>query len=360
MKRFTTLIRKPVKRQGAEQYILITLLSFASSVTLTRIFLELTGYPQLGGGELHIAHVLWGGLLLFVASMFPLVAANRWAFTVSAVLSGMGVGLFIDEVGKFITSSNDYFYPLAAPIIYAFFLLVVLVYLRVRRPPTRSPRAELFRSLDELEEVLEHDLDQTERADLEARLSAVADQRDEPQLAALARAILDVLPGLTLVPSMPTFLDRSLDIWKNVETRWVTLTRLRAMLAGGMFALGIVAISKLINALPMQSTRNSLESVLIHLVTGGQIRGFSGISWFLISTAIEAAVGLVLVISAILLVSGNDRLAVNFGFASLLLALSAVNLLVFYFDQFSTILTALIEFSLLVGLGYYRYCTRQV
>jgi hypothetical protein len=126
-------IRKPVKREGAEQYLVITLLSFAAAVILIRLFLELTGYPQVGNSELHIAHVLWGGLLLFVASLLPLIFANRWVYRAGALLAGVGVGLFIDEVGKFITQSNNYFYPAAAPIIYAFFLLIVLLYLQVRR-----------------------------------------------------------------------------------------------------------------------------------------------------------------------------------------------------------------------------------
>lgn len=55
-------IRNPVRRPAAERYLLITLLSFAMSVSLTRLFLELSGYPQLGSGTLHIAHVLWGSL----------------------------------------------------------------------------------------------------------------------------------------------------------------------------------------------------------------------------------------------------------------------------------------------------------
>src|SRR5919199_5617889 len=137
-------IRKPVKREAAEQYLIITLLSFAASIILIRLFLELTGYPQVGNSELHIAHVLWGGLLLFVASLLPLVFANRWVYKVGALLAGVGVGLFIDEVGKFIPQKNDYFYPAAAPIIYAFFLLTVLIYLQVRRPRSRDARAELY------------------------------------------------------------------------------------------------------------------------------------------------------------------------------------------------------------------------
>src|SRR5512143_3428729 len=120
---FSRHFRRPVKREGAEKYLLVTLLSFGASVTLTRLFLELTGYPQLGGGELHIAHALWGGLLLYIASLLPLILANRWTYMAGAILAGTGVGLFIDEVGKFITQSNNYFYPLAAPIVYAFFLM---------------------------------------------------------------------------------------------------------------------------------------------------------------------------------------------------------------------------------------------
>ncbi len=112
-----------VRRDSAERYLSVVLLSFAASVSLTRLFLSLTGYPQIGGGELHIAHALWGGLLLFIAALLPLIIANRWVFGTSATLAGIGVGLFIDEVGKFITQRNDYFYPAAAPIIYTFFLL---------------------------------------------------------------------------------------------------------------------------------------------------------------------------------------------------------------------------------------------
>jgi len=81
--------RSLVPRQGAERYVLITLVSFAFSVITIRLFLQLTGYPQLGNASLHIAHVLWGGLLLFIGGLLPLVLANAWAYTTGAVLNGI-------------------------------------------------------------------------------------------------------------------------------------------------------------------------------------------------------------------------------------------------------------------------------
>ena len=155
-----------VRRLGAERYLRRTLIWFALTVIAVRLALAATGYPKLGGGELHIAHVLWGGLFLFGAALSPLLFANRWALGTSAVLAGIGVGLFIDEVGKFLTQTNDYFFPPAAPIIYAVFLLTLLLYLRVREEPARTVRHDLYAALDNLPHFLDHDLDARRYAEL--------------------------------------------------------------------------------------------------------------------------------------------------------------------------------------------------
>src|SRR4030042_1493837 len=99
MSRWVSRIRRPVRRVGVELYLLLMLLSFGGSVAFTRLLLELTGYPQLGGGGIHIAHVLWGGLLLYLAALLPLIFANRWVYIAGAVLAGLGVGLFIGGGG---------------------------------------------------------------------------------------------------------------------------------------------------------------------------------------------------------------------------------------------------------------------
>lgn len=131
---------------SAERSLLIMLIGFAISVIATRWFLAFTGYPKIGGGDLHIAHALWGGALLFIGGLLPLVWTGKRVHDIAAGVVGIGMGLFIDEVGKFITTRNDYFYPAAAPIIYSTFLLATVLFLWVRRRrregTPRGPAAE--------------------------------------------------------------------------------------------------------------------------------------------------------------------------------------------------------------------------
>lgn len=115
------------------------IVAFVATVVGTRWYLDATGYPQIGGGDIHVAHVLWGGLLLVAGSMLVLIVDGGRALAGAAILAGVGTGLFIDELGKFITASNDYFYPLAAPLIYGLILTLVVVLLVLRRRPDRGP-----------------------------------------------------------------------------------------------------------------------------------------------------------------------------------------------------------------------------
>lgn len=91
-----------------------------------RFFLALTGYPRIGSGGIHIAHMLWGGLLMLVALMLLLSFLDRSVHHVAAVIAGLGFGTFIDEIGKFITADNDYFYRPAISLIYGSFVVAFL------------------------------------------------------------------------------------------------------------------------------------------------------------------------------------------------------------------------------------------
>lgn len=354
MNRFRSAVRRPVRRVGAEQYLIITLFSFAVSVSLTRLFLEITGYPQIGGEKYHIAHVLWGGLLLFIAALLPLLYANRWSYTVGAVLTGAGVGLFIDEVGKFITANNDYFSPLAAPIIYASFLLVVLIYLQVKRAIPKEPRSELFAVLDALEEVVEHDLDEQEYAELINRLNWIGQQEKNPELSRFARGLQELLQGLQIKPEMPSRLERLNDFWNKLADRWFTRRRLKAILIGGLLALCMVSLSTFIEAMQSGLLPTRFDSFLELLITRQGASSLNTLYWQLARTLLELIAALLLLAAACFLIVGKDRLGVFVGNLAIIFSLTVVNLLVFYFDQFSTIILAVMQFTLFLMLTQYK------
>lgn len=358
MQPLTTQIRRPVEREGAEYYVRLLLISFAASVALTRLFLELTGYPQLGNQTLHIAHLLWGGLLLFVAALLMILYANRWTYRLGALLAGAGVGLFIDEVGKFITRANDYFYPPAAPIIYAFFLLVVLLYLEVRRPNPREARAELYRALDTLEEVLDRDLDAVERASLEARLRYVAADAEHPDLAHLAGELLGFLRSkeVSIAPRRRGWIERLTARARLSFERWATRQRMRAILAGALAALGLWAMRDL-SAWMLEASSASpvrLEQTLSELIAAGRLTGSTTLTWLAANAALKATCGLLLLVGAWLLTAGREKPGVRISHYSLLLLLTVVDLMEFYFEQFSTIVPALLQFTLLLLVLYFR------
>lgn len=353
---FQSRIRKAVRRSRADTYLLLTLISFGFSVGMTRLFLELSGYPQLGAGDLHIAHMLWGGVLLFAAALLPLIYSNRWALTLNAVLAGVGVGLFIDEVGKFITQTNDYFYPAAAPIVYAFFLLTVMVYLQVRKPGVRDARSELYAAFDTLGEVLDRDLEPQERAALMERLVKVQIEAEEPHLRALAEQLLTFLRSddLQVVPEHAGWLGR-LEGWSRAfERRVMTLARLKAVIVAGLGGVGTAALLDLIAPLRALGSPEQLQAIVADWVALGRVSSATGLSWFIARLSLEGVAGAMLILGAVLLAIKRERTGFLIANAALLFSLLGVNLLVFYFEQFSTILLAIGQFALLLGLHRYR------
>jgi hypothetical protein len=53
-------------------------------------------------------------------------------------------------------------------------------------------------------------------------------------------------------------------------------------------------------------------------------------------------------------VAGKNRQAINLGFLCLLVSVAVLDMLLFFFEQFSTVLTVGFQFILLFGLMHYR------
>jgi hypothetical protein len=349
------LYKRLLQREAADLYLLLTLLGFAGSVSLTRLFLSVTNYPQIGSGELHIAHVLWGGLLLYVAALLPLVFANRSVYSASAILAGAGVGLFIDEVGKFITARNDYFFPVSASIIYVLFLLTLVLFLHIRRLARTRARDELMRVFEDIWEAMHHALTARQYRRLRDRLEAAASAAPSPRHANLARALVEFLDedaepddepaGFTKNPQRPV---------RRVIGRLVSRQTLRVLLIVGLVGIGLLTLKNPVNVLLAPWLPPAVTDLLTNLRLGRHIDAPATALWPSIRLGLEVVVGVLLLLSAALLGARKNRLGAALAYLGLLLSLTTVDILLFYFEQFSSIITTAIQFLLLVGVLIYR------
>ena len=139
------------------------LISAVGMILIIRLQLFLTNYPSLGGGKLHIAHLLWGGLLMMIALgiLFTLVG-RRWRQP-AAVIGGAGFGFFIDEVGKFVTSDNDYFFKPSAAIIYIVFICLYFLARWTRERRGFSEEEYLAGALDVFTDAVVRDFNEREK-----------------------------------------------------------------------------------------------------------------------------------------------------------------------------------------------------
>jgi hypothetical protein len=136
-----------IRDSDAPDNLELLLVVAVATILINRAFLSLTGYPRIAFGHFHIAHMLWGGLLMLVSLVMILHYWNPSVRRMAAFISGIGFGLFIDELGKFITKDNDYFFKPTIAIIYVIF---VIIYLSFRRMRKAGPMAEKERELNRM------------------------------------------------------------------------------------------------------------------------------------------------------------------------------------------------------------------
>jgi hypothetical protein len=176
------------------------LLTAITTILVVRTQLWLTNYPQLGGRGLHIAHLLWGGLFMLIALIILLAFLSPRERKAAAFIGGIGLGLFIDELGKFITADNNYFFKPTAAIIYCFFVCLFLVVRQLERGREYSERESLVNAIEMLKGTALGTMTEEGRQRALALLER-ADQSD-PMVPELRRIVAGAVAVPTRAPSV--------------------------------------------------------------------------------------------------------------------------------------------------------------
>jgi len=341
------------------QLMVIVLVSCALTVALTRLFLVLTGYPQIGNSTFHLAHALWGGLALFLAAILALVVHNRGAVVIIALLTGVGFGLFVDEVGKFITQKNDYFFPLAAPIVYACLLLILLLTELARRHQLRSPRAHLLAAISLSQTIADGTATKTEITAMENHIRQARTGSLDDASAGLLNGIETSMALADQVEEPFAFAGRALRRIRRVIAIWLPANRARRLVRIAMALFCVLGLVQLLLLVGVAVSPQGLRQVLTLRVRDQPV-GDLGKIVFLITWGLNAVVAVLAGITWWALRPGRlrRRLALSCGYGAMLLMLLLGNLLSSYVYQFAVLLEAMFQVITLTLLVRWDRATR--
>jgi hypothetical protein len=147
----------------AGELLELFMVSAITALLINRFILSLLGYPSIGGSKLHISHMLWGGLLMAIGLILMMAFLGYRVRRLSSIISGVGFGLFIDELGKFITRDNNYFFRPAIALIYLIFIGMFFAFRSLGKKSHLSPEEYLLNALNLAEEAVISDLSSPER-----------------------------------------------------------------------------------------------------------------------------------------------------------------------------------------------------
>lgn len=204
-----------MRNLDAPEFFESFLISAIAAILGIRVFLHATGYPTIGGGSLHIAHMLWGGLAMLAALGLLLGWLGKSAKSAAAVIGGAGWGTFIDELGKFLTRDNDYFFQPAFALIYVIFVALYVAFDALHRH-TATRQEVLANALELMLEAVRSDMDAEEQRRA-IRLLASCDPED-PVARSLSRALAEVE---LVPPARPGVLRRMRDTVRGLYGRLV-------------------------------------------------------------------------------------------------------------------------------------------
>jgi len=123
-------IIKTIEDFELKHKVIFFCLTIFLTIFITRILIFIKDpNPILFGYELH--HFYYGIILLVITNLFILFGHRN--YKISLILSGISIGLIIDEFMFILSKTNDVGYFLTTPTAVIFFIIIVLITLLIKK-----------------------------------------------------------------------------------------------------------------------------------------------------------------------------------------------------------------------------------
>jgi len=334
-----------IRNFDAEKYIETFMVSAVAAILVIRTFLVLTGFPQIGNSNLHIAHLLWGGFLMLISIIILLFFLTKGAEKFAALLGGIGFGTFLDEIGKFVTQDNDYFFEPSVSLMYITFLLILFAVHYIKTGWGITEQEYLINAINELRSLSGGELSKDDKSRALNYLSHTDDT--DP----LVNSVRDIISKIkTTPPSQPGSYDRLKSFLNN---KYDMLTQLRSFNLAIMlffiskFVITIGYIFVLIFIIGV-GWENILSTELVeHLYQRGINLSFVDIAEFFSSllSGVFACIGIYYL--------RKSRLKAYEMFKwSILISIFLTQIFIFYNEQFSALIGLTINILILIAIRF--------
>jgi hypothetical protein len=275
----------------------------------------------------------------------------------SSILAGIGWGLFIDELGKFITSDNNYFYQPAAPIIYLLFVILAFTILFVQRKLTNisnsktDNQTKIFQVIEDLEEIARKDFDSGEKKEsIKVLKQVIATEQDIDQKT-FAQNLLRIVEGQKITGNKDKSFSFSYVIVQRIRTAFSKFIKSRKFMLALLVFLSLrvllIAINLyfVLNPVTQVVGVNASNPVILWILKSIVQPSQNNVGLVVTLLSSQVIINFMIIISLSLSLFRN-RYLIRPVKVLIIISIVFVDVLLFYVNQMSTFATSIIDLLL--------------
>lgn len=340
-----------IKREDASESVLTVMIWAIFSLFLARIYLKLTGYPQIGHGLWHISHALLGGLIMTIGTMVSLTLQDGRVKKIAAGIFGFGLGWFIDEMGKYLTRDYNYFFRPGVLIIYIFFVGLFLIYRYLERLQAKSNGSWYQSVVNQMKEIDGDSLSKSSKKAMIKKLEKILESRDKKYQPMAAKMLL-------MIKKMKVNKDKKVTgaiVWTKGIFR-VTYDKIfkRKLVVWGLWAYSIYfSVTKIWDILMIGTSKQKMMMVQ-HFYEDYNFFGKSDIYMIVFEIAFDLVASVLFLMGARYFWSKKRLRGIGFFKYGLYVSIFLVSICRFYFKQLDGLYEVFISIILLEILDQYQ------
>ncbi|HBP50727.1 TPA: hypothetical protein DD455_00075 [Candidatus Shapirobacteria bacterium] len=289
---------------------------------------------------------------MLVGIIISLVYYGKKSIKLASILAGIGWGFFIDEIGKYLTRDNNYWFRPAIIFIYISFILLFFLY-RFLEKKSRQTRSSLWHEiLEDCEELADNDLEITEKKELLQKIDKFKRLSSSPKEKKLLLNLRSLVISTVAKKDKKTF-----NLSRLVATTLrVTYNRLfkKKLVFYALFTYSLwYIIDKSIDSFRLFFNSNKLL-ILQDYYSHYDFFSKADVYMVTLKFIIEGVVAVFFAVGLVYWLRGRTIKGIRFYQWGLLINIFIGSHLKFYFEQFSGVFSLILAFVVWTWLDKYR------